>query len=260
MKKEIVITSPQHPLVKHLVKLRQQRAYRYQEKSCVLIGSKVVEELGEQNLAVRLFVERGKPFPSGLKAKECYEVSSEVLKKISGQGAPESWVVEIAMPIPPSLEAARELLVLDGVADPGNLGTLLRTALAFGWQGVFLLPSCCDPYNDKALAAARGATFRLPWRSGSYEELESILDKTGLPCLVADPQGQALAIQDPTFNQGKCLVLGNEGHGPSAWVKDRGEKVALLMPGNMESLNVAIAGSIFLYLLAPHKTKGALYG
>lgn len=256
MKKEILITSLQHPLVKHLVKLREQRAYRDQEKRCVLIGSKVIEELDPKTKVARLFVEEGVSLPSRVQARENYRVSREVLKKISSQEAPESWVAEVEMPVCSTLEGARELLVLDGVADPGNLGTLLRTALAFGWQGVFLLPSCCDPYNDKALAAARGATFRLPWKKGTFEELAKIIEAAKLPCLVADPDGEALVVGERSLANGKCLILGNEGHGPGQWAKKQGKKVALPMHGEMESLNVAIAGSIFLYLLAPQK-KGA---
>ena len=84
------------------------------------------------------------------------------MKKISGMQTPEGLVVEIEMPKPAPLEGLKYLLALDGVSDPGNVGALLRTALALGWQGIFILDESCDPFNDKALRSARGATFRLP--------------------------------------------------------------------------------------------------
>ncbi|PNG99278.1 putative tRNA/rRNA methyltransferase YsgA, partial [Tetrabaena socialis] len=73
-------------------------------------------------------------------------------------------------PPPPPTTAVR-LLVLDAVQDPGNLGTLVRSALAFGWHGLCLLPGCCDPFNDKAVRASRGAVLRLPIAYGSLDEL-----------------------------------------------------------------------------------------
>ncbi|KXZ52683.1 hypothetical protein GPECTOR_9g729 [Gonium pectorale] len=78
------------------------------------------------------------------------------------------------------------LLVLDGVQDPGNLGTLVRSALAFGWDGLFLLPGCCDPLNDKAVRASRGAVLRLPLAAGGLEELAAEAEAAGLTLLSAD--------------------------------------------------------------------------
>ncbi|GIM15690.1 hypothetical protein Vretimale_18435, partial [Volvox reticuliferus] len=78
------------------------------------------------------------------------------------------------------------LLVLDGVQDPGNLGTLARSALAFGWGGLFLLHGCCDPFNDKAVRASRGALLRLPLAAGSLEELREAAREAGLLLLSAD--------------------------------------------------------------------------
>ena len=69
---------------------------------------------------------------------------------------------------------AGRVLVLDGVQDPGNLGTLLRTACAFGWGAALLLPGCCDPWNDKALRASKGAAFRLPLWSATWPQLASL--------------------------------------------------------------------------------------
>ncbi|KAG2492934.1 hypothetical protein HYH03_008843 [Edaphochlamys debaryana] len=109
------------------------------------------------------------------------------------------------------------LLVLDGVQDPGNLGTLARSALAFGWDGLFLLPGCVDPANDKAVRSSRGATLRLPVASGSLEELAAAAEACGLLLLSADlEEGEA---------QGKAQVQaqGREQEGGEGAGEGEGE-------------------------------------
>jgi TrmH family RNA methyltransferase len=137
------------------------------------------------------------------------------------------------------LNNKNKLIAFDGLQDPGNLGTLLRSALAFGFEGAILLNNCCDPFNDKALRAARGATFVLPLQKEGIEEMSSY------PLLIADLEGKEPRQLPPL--QKFILVMGNEAHGPSKDLK--GTKITLPMHNNVESLNVAIAGSILMYLL-----------
>ncbi|GLI63703.1 hypothetical protein VaNZ11_006752, partial [Volvox africanus] len=88
------------------------------------------------------------------------------------------------------------LLVLDGVQDPGNLGTLARSALAFGWGGLFLLHGCCDPFNEKAVRASRGALLRLPLAAGSLEELQDAAREAELLLLSADMEEREERMQE----------------------------------------------------------------
>jgi len=143
----------------------------------------------------------------------------------------------------------QRVLVLDGVADPGNLGTLLRTALALGWEGAYLLQNCCDPYNDKALRAAMGATFRLPLRMGTASTLQQLAEEEDWRCWVADLKGESP--ESVPTQQKIALILGSEAHGVSEACRRLGRAVAIPMPGSMESLNVSTAGAILLYLLRP---------
>jgi TrmH family RNA methyltransferase len=137
--------------------------------------------------------------------------------------------------------------VLDRISDPGNLGTLLRTALALGWEGAFLTPHSADPFNDKAIRASKGACFFLPLQEGSYEELEELLKENQITAYVADLKGTSLPnlkVKHPL-----ALILGNESLGPSAWAKQHGSAISIPMKKDVESLNVASAGAILMYEL-----------
>jgi TrmH family RNA methyltransferase len=185
--------------------------------------------------------------PPGVHAQEVLVATPQIIHKIAGVVSAEGILAEVAMPTSGSLQGYRRVLALDGVSDPGNMGTLLRTALAFGWEGVFLVENCCDPFNDKALRAAMGATFRLPLRTGTFADLQQLVKENGWHCLVADLEGEDPARVD--CNQSLLLILGSEAHGPSAAARQLGQAVTLPMKGAMESLNVSIAGVILMFLL-----------
>jgi len=241
------ITSVQNPLVKHFVKLRQDRSYRYREKSVVVEGVKVVNEILMKHPIKALFALETSLVPVGIDQKNVYIVNEAILQKVSGTQTPEGLIVEIEMPVKTSLQDMTHLIALDGVNDPGNMGTLLRSALALGWEGVFILESSCDPYNDKAIRAARGATFRLPIATGNWNDLEKLIASNNLTPIAADIDGEPL----PEFSipQKVLLVLGNEARGISHEAQKLCQKVTIPMPGNMESLNVAVAGGILMYSL-----------
>lgn len=246
------ITSVQHPLVKHLVKLRQNRDYRYDHHRLIVDGITLVSELGRTTRFKTIVTRDELLIPLGVEADEILVVNDSVMKKISGLQSPEGIIAEIDMPKPASLDGKKRLIVLDGVNDPGNLGALLRSALAMGWEGAFILNESCDPFNEKAIRAAKGATFRLPLAWGSWDDLEKLIKKNKLTCLVADMEGEK--IDDIETSNNIALILGNEARGVSVEAKQSGKQVTIEMIGDMESLNVAVAGSIIMYVLRP--TKG----
>ena len=154
-------------------------------------------------------------------------------------------------------EAARTsplLLLLDGVQDPGNLGTLLRSAAALRASGAVLLPGCCDAFNAKAVRAARGACFRLPLWRATWPQLAQLAGACGATVLGADPRGDPQGAQRVAASRGTqpvWLALGAEGPGLTQDARDLCTPVAVPGAGGMESLNVAAAGSILLYILSP---------
>lgn len=241
------IASLQHPLVKHLVHLRQNSDYRYEHKAVAIEGCKMVAEVGHSRRIKKLLVTHEGLIPAKVHAEEIFVVDEAIMKKISGMQSPEGIFAEIEMPSFSNLEGARFVIALDHVSDPGNVGAILRTALAFGWDGAFLIGDGCDPYNEKALRAARGATFRMPLRAGGWSDFDAFTEKLGLTPVVADLDGSGIA--DVQNSKGCVLVMGNEAHGPSPELASRSKKVTIPMSGPMESLNVAVAGGILMYLL-----------
>lgn len=137
-----------------------------------------------------------------------------------------------------------------------------------GWDGVFLLPGCADPFNEKSMRASRGACFKIPIQQGTIGDLIDVADMHHLPRIVADVEPSAdrlfMADDGPTgdnhlvFSSSlkslqsakACLILGSEGQGVSAEVRKHCHPVSIPMLGDMESLNVASAGAILMWLLS----------
>lgn len=234
------ITSLQHPLVSHWNFLRKERPVREQEKQVLITGETLVRELADQIVA--LISTDEKPI---LRAKEHFIVTPEILKKITGLEQPDGVAAIAKLPEPQNLREKNAILVLDQLADPGNVGTLIRTALAFGWEGVITTPGTVDLFNDKALRAARGATFRLPYMQMSQEELTQTVQ--GKNPLLADTEGTSL--DEVARVPPAVLILSSEAHGPQSWTRGI-RKVSIPMRG-IESLNVGVAGAILLYSLRP---------
>lgn len=159
---------------------------------------------------------------------------------------------EAAAPLP-----AGAVLALDGVQDPGNLGTLIRAAAGFGARAVLVLDGTVDPYNPKTVRAAAGALFRVSVRRARWEDVAAELAARG-PILVADMRGTDVADVCPPASW--TLVVGGEGGGPRSAVRRAADAcVSVPMPGGTESLNAGVAGSILLYVLtrrAPTQEAG----
>ena len=230
------IISPQNPIIKHLIKLRENAQYRQKEGSVLISGLKLVKEIESITSPIRIFSEKPLLSPHIL-------VSKSVMKKITALPSPEGIAAEFSLPIPSSLENHAPLLVLDQITDPGNMGTLIRTALALGWKGVFFLPGCVDPFHKKVIRSSCAALFRFPWKEGSWEELK----KLKLTPYIANIKG--CSIEELSPKKEILLLLSNEANGVSKQSKRFGEHITIPMPGEMESLNVAISGAIIMYQL-----------
>ncbi len=235
------ISSLQHPRVLHWAQLLKTRSLREKAGAVLISGEKFVRELArDAPLKCLMTLEAHPEIP----AAERFLVSESILKKITGLENPDGFAAEAPLPPPRDLTPYQNLLILDRIADPGNLGTLLRTAYALSWDGVVATPGTVDFFNDKAIRAALGATFRLPYAIASPERIAS----WNFSFYVGDVQGTPL--KAAAFKSPRALILGNEGQGVSPWA-ERYEKIHIPMRQGAESLNVAAAGAILLYAMRP---------
>ena len=139
------------------------------------------------------------------------------------------------------------IVVLDRLQDPGNVGTIIRTADALGAAGVLLSPDCADPFSPKALRAAMGSTYHLPVMIGALTEALPRLRSQGFTCVCGHLKGSETL---PATGCSKVLVIGNEANGAPDEVADLCELYRLPMKGRAESLNAAIAAAILIYKLS----------
>jgi len=148
-------------------------------------------------------------------------------------------------------QSPKQSIYLDGVSDPGNMGTILRTAAWFGIKSVFRSPDCVDPFNSKVVRSAMGAHFYFSHFEAIIEEnLLAELKKAGTKILGSKMKGQSIHTLDMSDSDGWCLILGSESHGIS---ESAGNFITntITIPGTkgMESLNVSVAGGILLHAL-----------
>lgn len=147
------------------------------------------------------------------------------------------------------IDSNGKYLILNNLQDPGNLGTLLRTADAVGISGVILSNNCCDIYNPKVLRSAMGSIFRVKvYVENDFSKVIDMLKSKQLKTSAAVVDKDAVSIIDADFSKGSAVVIGNEGNGLSnddAMLCD--ERVTIKMHGNINSLNAAMAGGIILW-------------
>jgi TrmH family RNA methyltransferase len=251
----ITIQSPGNPRVKMARKL-QRRRHRDEQGLCLLEGSRLVLDAWQADAAFHtLFLT-----PAAAQADpalghmaeavqsagaELLWVTEEVVAALSETVTPQGVVAVVGQNQQPLPVQRSLVLILDGVGDPGNGGTLLRSATAAGVDLVLFGPGSVDAYNQKCLRAGMGAHFRLPLRQcATWEGVMALLGD--LPLFVADAQAD-LAYDQVDWQQPAGLILGNEANGPSPAARHASHPIAIPMPGAMESLNVAIAGSVILF-------------
>ncbi len=248
-----MITSAANPKIKLVRALQARRARREAEQAFVLEGPRLAEEALRAGVAPRLVLFAPPLDPRSQAALDALaargapleEVSRPVMAAASDTPAPPGLlVVAPIVPVPPP-ERLSLVLVLDRLADPGNLGTVLRAADAAGVEAVFLAPGTVDAYNPKVVRAAAGAHFHLPIAAVGWEELAGRL--SGLALWRAEAHaGQAYNQVD--WRQPCGLVIGSEAAGPGDAARALAPRaVHIPMPGRAESLNAAMAAAVLMF-------------
>ena len=256
-----MISSVQNPKIKRIRLLQSQSRSRKKELAFVVEGIRLLEEAlntfqipelviytsdldpRSQNL-VEAFLKQNVP---------CEEVSEEVIKAASDTETPQG--ILAILPLKPLLLPAEAnfLMIADEIRDPGNLGTLLRTAQAAGADGFLLSPGTVDPFSPKVIRAGMGAHFRLPILSFSWEKIRQVTD--GLTIFGADMEGGS-RIWDADLCLPLALIVGGEAHGPGKHSRDLADAwIHIPMNDGSESLNAAAAGAVLMFEVLRQRTQ-----
>ncbi len=241
------ITSRKNPVIARFRRLAGDRAARREEGLLLGQGRKLLEEAlaaGGAPEAVLACAE----VPALPSSAAVYSASPELLAWISPmKSAPD---LLFTLPIPPEPGALRgRVLLAEDMQDPGNVGTLIRTAAAFGFDGVLLSGACADPWGPKAVRASMGAVFRLGvWERPDVGDALRELKAAGLPLYAAALARETETAGKLRFPSAFALAIGNEGHGLRPATLEEADKVVRIpMAPGAESLNAAAAAAVLMW-------------
>ncbi len=237
------ITSLDNKIVKYTLKLKENK-YQKEEKKYII----ETYHLLEMSLKVLEYVFTLSPLdlPSNITQ---YIVSEDILKKLS-QNKSFSKVIGVVKINESSLDYSKDILYLDSLQDPGNIGTILRTSLAFSYFNIGLSNNTCSIYNSKVIQSAQGALFNLNFERFEIEKLKE-LQKNGYKILVTTLQNDSIFINEfkRKINEKLIIVVGNEGNGVRKEIIDIADYKIKIDISNIDSLNVGIATGIILFEL-----------
>lgn len=259
-----MITSRQNPKIQTVRRLMSDGRARQEEKAFVAEGVRLVEEAWQKKWPFswvfydEMVSERGRALLETLRQAglPVEQITPDLMAYLSDTETAQGLLAVLRLPeAPPKFPLTpRLLLVLDDVREPGNVGALLRSAAAAGVEAVLLSPASADPWQPKVVRAGMGAHFRLPLLRAPLPELVSQF--SGIKWVLADIR-DAIPLWQADLRPPLALIVSNEAHGPSEWARKQAqERIYIPMPGQMESLNVAMAGSILLFEIVRQRWEG----
>ncbi|HFI0150716.1 TPA: TrmH family RNA methyltransferase [Streptococcus suis] len=241
-----IIRSKANASIKEAKKLHQKK---YRRSSYLIEGWHLLEEARQAEAVIeQVFVlEDYADRVAGLENVKL--VSPEVLQDLADSQTPQGVVAQLALPkqtLP--VELTGRYLVLEDVQDPGNVGTMIRTADAAGYNGVFLSDKSADIYSMKVLRSMQGSHFHLPVYRMPIAEILTHLQENQVQVLATTLSSQSVDYKEVKPAASFAIVMGNEGQGISELVAAEADQlVHISMPGQAESLNVAVAAGILLF-------------
>lgn len=240
-----MITSKQNALIKEIKSLSDKK-FRDRLGVFVVEGVKPVKEAIELGLNVRdvIVTEKGALSIANLNLAVAI-VSEEVFNYISEEKTPQGVLAVVHKPQNQLKAPSTRCLLLDGVSDPSNVGAIIRTAAAAGYNDVYMTLDSADAYSNKAVRSSMTGVFRINVMRANIDELLEVIN---IPLYVADMDGADVANVVP--NGDFCLVIGNEGKGVSDKVLNQTHfTVSVPMQNGVESLNAAVSAGILMYSL-----------
>ncbi len=260
------VTSVQNTIIKKVKELQKKKSVRKSEGLFVIEGIRGVKEI-PRHIKLKYLIttqEIDEKELGGVRAEEWLEVSKEIYKSISDTQSPQGAMAVAYMPTYDLADFNIEVghyLVLENLQDPGNLGTIIRTAHAFNFKGIFITKGSVDLYSPKVVRSTMSSLFHVPIiideEIGTYMDF---LKQKGVTLYTTALIPGAKPIYDVTFEKKSAIIIGNEGNGVSEYVKEASHHTVIIpMPGEAESLNAAIATSICMYEITRQCQKGLLH-
>jgi RNA methyltransferase, TrmH family len=247
-----VITSSQNSKIKLVRALLGRAKERREAGAFVVEGVRLVEEAVNSHWVIRFALyddslsERGLRVVEKLRGEkiEVERVESRLLRSLSETDSPQGLIAILELKDLPLPNYPNFILIPDQIRDPGNLGTLLRSAAAAGVQAILLPPETTEAFAPKVVRSAMGAHFRLPIDSMDWRAIREQIK--GLKTYIADMDGKSCWETD--LRQPLALIIGGEAEGASEDARKLAtEKIAIPMSGDMESLNAGVAGSVLMF-------------
>ena len=243
----LTITSRENPQIKQVCGLLSAAKKRRKEGLFVCEGFTLLEEAlrrGLQPKAVYCLESQAHRLPK--LDCPCALVNQSVLEKLSDVPAPQGVVFTLPLPEAKKTLTGSRFLALDSLRDPGNMGTILRTADAFGLDGVILLGDCVDVYSPKVVRSAMGSLFSTRLYAMTAEELKSQLDGMDIPLYAATLAADSRPVTQLDLKR-SCVIIGNEAHGVSAETIDCCTGSVIVPIQSAESLNAGVAAGILMW-------------
>ncbi|WP_105125104.1 TrmH family RNA methyltransferase [Streptococcus suis] len=241
-----IIRSKSNNLVKQIKKLQQKK---YRTSSYLIEGWHLLEEAVKAGATIQHILVVEEHVDRVAHMEQVTVVSPEIMQDLTDSKSPQGVLAQLALPsqdLPERLDG--RFLVLEDVQDPGNVGTIIRTADAAGFDGVFLTDKSADIYNMKVLRSMQGSHFHLPIYRLPIEDVFSTLKNNQVEVLATTLSSQSVDYRQVLPKASFALVMGNEGQGISDFVSAEADQlVHITMPGQAESLNVAIAAGILVF-------------
>jgi TrmH family RNA methyltransferase len=258
-----MITSARNPRIQWVRSLQSRSRDRREEGAFVVEGVRLVEDALAAGWDFRLALytddlnERGRSLVAALAARgiPVEQVTPQVMRAASDTETPQGILAVLPLPGLAMPEQLDFLFIPDAVRDPGNLGSMLRTASAAGVQAVVLSPGAVDAFAPKVVRAGMGAHFRLPLLSLGWEEIRAHIRRAGLRVFLASA-GQGTVCWQADFQRPLALIVGGEAEGAGSEAQALAdEQVQIPMPGRLESLNAAAAAAILLFDVLRQRSK-----
>lgn len=252
----IRIESRENSLVKRLVRLSNDRKFRKEMQEMVCEGEKMLGEALSSGMDIHdiLVAEDAELDTELLRQAEgqgakLYICPSSLLGKVSNVKTPQGVVFSCERPVAELhvLQDAKRLMVLEGLQDPGNLGTIIRTADAFALDGIILCEGCVDPTSPKVVRATMGAAFRMPIAAAPLEQTAAFLREQNMPLYAAALSESSVPLAHVDLTRA-AVMIGNEGRGITKKAAALcTQQIIIPMDGRAESLNASVAASIIMY-------------